>query len=58
MLGLSNSIVFFATAAAFVSGAAFIDQGRFGLTFEKIMLVFGCIIFGAQSVGQGETAQT
>jgi hypothetical protein len=54
MLGLTNSFVFFTVAAAFLAGAAFIDNDLFGLDFEKIMLVFGCIIFGAQSVGQSK----
>lgn len=53
MLGVTNSIVYFATAAAFVAGAYFVDENLFGMNFERIMLVFGCIIFGAQSVGQG-----
>lgn len=54
MLGFTNSIVFLAIAAAFLVGAVIIDKGLFGLTFENIMLVFNCVIFGAQSVGQGE----
>ena len=54
MFGFTNSLVFCAIAAAFVVGAAIIEKGLFGLTFEKVMLVFNCIIFGAQSVGQGK----
>nr|UOU03320.1 ATP-binding cassette subfamily B1-2 [Brachionus rubens] len=52
MLGLSTSIIFFATATAFVVGGYLVEKKKFGLDFEKIMLVFSCVIFGAQSVGQ------
>ena len=55
MYGFTNSITYFAIAAAFVTGAAIIEAGLFGLTFEKVMLVFNCVLFGAQSVGQGKT---
>lgn len=52
MLGLSTSIIFFATATAFLVGGYLVEKKKFGLNFEKIMLVFSCVIFGAQSVGQ------
>ena len=52
MLGFTNSITFYAIAASFSLGAYLIKNNLFGMTFERIMLVFGCIIFGAQSVGQ------
>lgn len=52
MLGFTNSIMFYAMAAAFVLGAYLVEQRLFGMDFERIMLVFGAVIFGAQSVGQ------
>lgn len=52
MLGFSTSITFYAIAAAFSLGAYLIQNNLFGMTFEKVMLVFSCIMFGAQSVGQ------
>ncbi|CAF0897005.1 unnamed protein product [Brachionus calyciflorus] len=52
MLGVSTSIIFFATATAFLVGGLLVEKGKFGLNFERIMLVFSCVIFGAQSVGQ------
>ena len=52
MLGFTNSIMFYATAAAFVLGAYLVEKQMFGLDFQKIMLVFSAVIFGAQSVGQ------
>nr|QUF59435.1 ATP-binding cassette transporter Abcb1-2 [Brachionus angularis] len=55
MLGFSSSIIFFATAAAFVVGGIIIEKDLFGLDFQKIMLVFSCVIFGAQSVGQASS---
>jgi hypothetical protein len=51
MLGITNSIMFYAVAAAFVLGGFLMEKQLFGLTFEKIMIVFSCVIFGAQSVG-------
>jgi len=32
-----------------------IEKSLFGMTFENVMLVFNCIIFGAQSVGQASS---
>ena len=52
MLGFTNSIMFYAIAASFSLGAYLIRNNMFGMTFERLMLVFGCISFGAQSVGQ------
>ncbi|CAF0950412.1 unnamed protein product [Brachionus calyciflorus] len=52
MLGFTSSITFYAMAAAFALGAHLVQNELFGMTFENIMLVFSCIIFGAQSVGQ------
>nr|QUF59434.1 ATP-binding cassette transporter Abcb1-1 [Brachionus angularis] len=52
MLGFTSSIIFYAMAAAFSLGAHLVKNKLFGTNFESIMLVFSCIIFGAQSVGQ------
>lgn len=54
MFAFTNSIIFCAIAAAFVVGGVIIDQCLFGLKFEDVMLTFNCVIFGAQSVGQGK----
>ncbi len=51
VFGFTNSIMFYAVAAAFSLGAYLIENKLFGMDFEKIMLVFSCVIFGAQSVG-------
>ncbi|RNA33916.1 Multidrug resistance 1 [Brachionus plicatilis] len=55
MLGFTSSITFYAMAAAFALGAYLVENNLFGMTFENIMLVFSCIIFGAQSVGQASS---
>ena len=52
MLGFTTSITYYAMAAAFFLGAYLIENNRFGMTFENMMLVFNCIVFGAQSVGE------
>jgi hypothetical protein len=52
MLGVTNSIMFYAVASAYVLGGFLMEKQLFGLTFEKIMIVFSCVIFGAQSVGK------
>lgn len=52
MFGFTNSIVFYATAAAFSLGGYLVVNNLYGMTFQNVMLVFSCIIFGAQSVGQ------
>jgi len=36
----------------FSLGGYLVVNNIFGMTFENVMLVFNCIIFGAQSVGQ------
>jgi hypothetical protein len=51
MLGLTNSITFYANAAAFSFGAYLVEKNLFGMDFSKIMLIFSCLIFGAQSAG-------
>jgi hypothetical protein len=52
MLGFSTSITYYAIAAAFLMGAYLIEKNLFGTTFERIMLVFSCVLFGAQAVGK------
>ncbi len=52
MLGFTNSVVFYALAAAFALGGYLVEKNKFGTKFEDIMLVFNCITFGAQSVGK------
>lgn len=52
MLGFTTSITFYAMAASFSLGGYLVENKIFGMTFENVMLVFNCIIFGAQSVGQ------
>jgi ABC-type multidrug transport system fused ATPase/permease subunit len=52
MFGFTTSITFYATAAAFTLGGYLVSNNLFGMTFENVMLVFSCIIFGAQSIGQ------
>nr|QNH67866.1 ATP-binding cassette transporter subfamily B member 1 X2 [Brachionus rotundiformis] len=55
MLGFTSSITFYAMAAAFAVGAHLVENNLFDISFEDIMLVFSCIIFGAQSVGQASS---
>jgi hypothetical protein len=50
-LGFTGSIIYFAVAAAYSLGAYLIVKNLFGVDFEGIMLVFGTLIIGAQSVG-------
>jgi hypothetical protein len=50
-LGLTQSIMNYALAAAYSLGAYLIQNNLFGMDLEKVMLVFGCIMMGAQSVG-------
>lgn len=52
MLGFTTSIMFYAIAAAYTLGAYLIQNKLFGMNLENIMLVFGCIMFGAQSAGK------
>ena len=42
--------MYHAIAAAFYLGAYLVDKKMYGLNFEKIMVVFSCIIFGANGV--------
>ena len=53
--GITSSIMFFAIAASYTLGAYLIEKNLYGMSLEKIMLVFGCIMFGAQSVGKNNT---
>ncbi|CAF4522679.1 unnamed protein product, partial [Rotaria sp. Silwood2] len=50
LFSLTDSIMFFAQAALFSFGAWRVEQGA--MTFENIMLVLNCILFGAMAVGQ------
>ncbi|CAF4068150.1 unnamed protein product, partial [Rotaria sordida] len=50
LFSISDSIMFFAQAALFTFGAWRVEQGA--MTFENIMLVLNCILFGAMAVGQ------
>jgi len=52
MLGVSTSIIYYALAAAYSLGAHLVEEKLFGMNLERIMLVIGCIVFGAQSVGK------
>jgi ABC-type multidrug transport system fused ATPase/permease subunit len=44
--------MFYAIAASYTLGAYLVQNNLYGMNLERIMLVFGCIMFGAQSVGQ------
>jgi ABC-type multidrug transport system fused ATPase/permease subunit len=55
MLGFTTSILYYAIAAAYTLGAYLVQNNLFGMTLENIMIVFGCIMFGAQSVGQASS---
>lgn len=44
--------MFYAIAAAFSLGAYLVQKNLFNQDLESIMLVFNCVLFGAQSVGQ------
>lgn len=52
ILGITTSIMFFAIGAAFSLGAYLIEKNLFNQDIEKIMIVFNCVLFGAQSVGK------
>ena len=52
MLGLTNSIMYYAFAAGYNLGAYLIENNLYGTTFESINIVFNVIIFGAQQIGQ------
>ena len=55
MLGFTNSVMFYALAAAFALGGYLVEKRIFNTEFKDIMLVFNCITFGAQSVGQASS---
>jgi hypothetical protein len=44
--------MYYAIAAAYSLGAYLVQHNLFGMSLENIMLVFGCIMFGAQSLGK------
>lgn len=52
ILGFTNAVMFYAMAAAFSLGAYLVQKNLFEQDIERIMLVFNCVLFGAQSVGQ------
>jgi hypothetical protein len=54
MLGFTTSILFYAIGAAYTLGAYLVQNKLFDMDLERIMLVFGCIMFGAQSVGMNK----
>ncbi|CAF1024330.1 unnamed protein product [Adineta ricciae] len=47
---LSTSTFFFTLAALFALGAFLVEKDQ--ITLEDVLLVFNCIVFGAQSIGQ------
>ena len=51
MLGFSASIMFYAIAASYNLGAYLIQKNLYSTTLENIMLVFNCVLLGAQSAG-------
>ncbi|CAF0852957.1 unnamed protein product [Adineta ricciae] len=50
VFSFTDAIMFFAQAALFTFGAWQVERGA--MTFENIMLVMNCILFGAMAVGQ------
>ncbi|CAF0784747.1 unnamed protein product [Rotaria sordida] len=50
LFGFTDAIMFFAMAALFSFGAWRVEQGA--MTFENVMLILNCILFGAMAVGQ------
>ncbi|CAM2704626.1 unnamed protein product [Rotaria socialis] len=50
LFGFTDAIMFFGIAALFSFGAWRVQQGA--MTFENVMLILNCILFGAMSVGQ------
>ncbi|CAF5103797.1 unnamed protein product, partial [Rotaria sp. Silwood1] len=50
VFGFTDAIMFFAMAALFSFGAWRVEQGA--MTFENVMLILNCILFGAMAVGQ------
>nr|QUF59436.1 ATP-binding cassette transporter Abcb1-3 [Brachionus angularis] len=55
LLGFTTSILFYAIAASYTLGAYLVEKQKFGMSLERIMLVFGCIMFGAQAIGQASS---
>ena len=47
--------MFYSFVVAYILGAYLIEKNLFGLTFEKLIFVFDCVIFGAQAVGQASS---
>ncbi len=52
LVGFATSVIYYAIAASYTLGAYLIQNNLYGMDLERIMLVFGCIMFGAQAVGQ------
>ena len=52
VLGFSSSILFYAIAASYNLGAYLVQNKLYGTSLENIMLVFNCVLLGAQSVGK------
>jgi len=55
LFGFINSMLFYSFVVAYILGAYLIEKNLFGLTFEKLIFVFDCVIFGAQAVGQASS---
>ena len=55
LMGFSQSVMYYAIASAYTLGAYLIKNNLFGMDLERIMIVFGCIMFGGQSVGQASS---
>ena len=49
MLGVTQSLVYFAMAGAFALGGHLVEKGK--VNFESVMIAINCVIFGASSVG-------
>jgi len=52
VLGFTSAVMFYAMAASFTLGAYLVQKDLFNQDIESIMMVFNCVLFGAQSVGQ------
>jgi hypothetical protein len=52
LVGLTTSIIYYAVAAVYSLGAYLVQNNLYGMSLQNIMLVFGCILMGAQSVGK------
>ncbi|CAF3161370.1 unnamed protein product [Rotaria sp. Silwood2] len=53
LFGFTDAIMFFGMAALFSFGAWRVQQGA--MTFENVMLILNCILFGAMAVGQASS---